>query len=360
MQRISLSPGYEISRVIRGGWQLSASHSQAVSGDPVGDMIAFADAGITTFDCADIYTGVEEMIGAFRRRYRDLRGAEALAKIRVHTKFVPDLDVLARIDKAYVEKVIDTSLKRLGMERLDIVQFHWWSYAVPRWLETACWLEELRRAGKILRVGGTNFDTERLLAMRQAGVPMSSMQVQYSLLDRRPEKTLIPAALANGVAIFCYGTVAGGFLGERWLGRPEPKPPMENRSLVKYKLIIDEFGGWDLFQELLAVLDKVARRKGADIATVASAAMLARPGVSAVIVGARNRAHLEANLRIAALRLSEEDLQAVDSVLARSRMLDGDVYALERDTSGRHGAIMKYNLNSEGKATAPRETAPQD
>ena len=73
-----------------------------------------------------------------------------------------------------------------------------------------------------------------------------------------------------------------------------------------------------------------------------------------------HRAHLEANLRIAALRLSEEDLQAVDSVLARSMMLDGDVYALERDTSGRHGAIMKYNLNSEGKATAPRETAPQD
>lgn len=360
MQRISLSPGYEISRVIRGGWQLSQSHSQAVSEDPVGDMVAFADAGITTFDCADIYTGVEEMIGAFRRRYRDLRGAEALARVRVHTKFVPDLDMLPRIGKAYVEKVIDTSLKRLGMERLDTVQFHWWNYAVPRWLETAFWLEELRRAGKILRVGGTNFDKEHLLAMRQEGVRMSSMQVQYSLLDRRPEKTLIPAALADDVAIYCYGTVAGGFLGERWLGKPEPQPPFENRSLVKYKLIIDEFGGWTLFQELLAVLDAIAGRHGADIATVASAAVLARSGVAAVIVGARNRAHLDANLRISSLKLSEEDRQAIAAVLARSRMLEGDVYALERDTGGRHGSIMKYNLNSEGKATAPRETAPQD
>lgn len=359
MQRISLSPGYEISRVIRGGWQLSASHSQAVSDDPVSDMIAFADQGITTFDCADIYTGVEDTIGAFRVTYLNLRGTEALAKIRIHTKFVPDLGVLPRIDKAYVANVIDTSLKRLRMDRLDIVQFHWWNIAVPRWIETASWLEELRCEGKILRIGGTNFDTDQLMAMRDAGVPMSSMQVQYSLLDRRPEKTLITAAQMNDIAIFCYGTVAGGFLGERWLGQPEPQAPLENRSLVKYKLIIDEFGGWDLFQDLLRVLDTIARRHDTDIATVASAAVLARPGVSAVIVGARNRAHLASNLRIASLKLSSEDIQVIEAVLARSHELHGDVYALERDTTGRHGAIMKYNLNSEGKATAPRETAQQ-
>ena len=352
MQRITLSPGYDISRVIRGGWQLSASHSQSVSDDPVGDMIAFADAGITTFDCADIYTGVEEAIGQFRARYLKERGAEALAKIRVHTKFVPDMAVLPKIDKAYVEKVIDTSLNRLKMDRLDTVQFHWWNYDVPRWLETAGWLEELRKAGKILRIGGTNFDTAHLMAMRDAGVPMSSMQVQYSLLDRRPEKTLIEAAKVNDVAIFCYGTVAGGFLGERWLGQPEPQAPLENRSLVKYKLIIDEFGGWALFQELLQVLADIARRHCADIATVASAAVLARPGVSAVIVGARNRAHLDANLRIASITLGAEDLAAIEAVLRRSQDLPGDVYALERDTTGRHGSIMKYNLNSEGKENA--------
>jgi aryl-alcohol dehydrogenase-like predicted oxidoreductase len=322
-------------------------------------MIAFADAGITTFDCADIYTGVEEAIGTFRMRYSQLRGAATLAKICVHTKFVPDLAVLPRIDKAYVEKVIDTSLKRLRMERLDIVQFHWWNYDVPRWLETAGWLEELRRAGKIFRIGGTNFDTAHLMAMREAGVPMSSMQVQYSLLDRRPEKTLLSAAGKNGVAIFCYGTVAGGFLGERWLGRPEPNTPLENRSLVKYKLIIDEFGGWGLFQDLLRALDGIARKHGTDIATVASAAVLARPGVSAVIVGARNRAHLASNLRIADLALDTEDMASIEEVLNRANDIPGDVYALERDTTGRHGSIMKYNLNSEGKTSTPRETATQ-
>jgi aryl-alcohol dehydrogenase-like predicted oxidoreductase len=345
MQRIEISPGYDVSRVIRGGWQLSGSHSASVSDDPAGDMIAFADAGITTFDCADIYTGVEELIGEFRTRYRGQRGQQALERIKVHTKFVPDLDMLPRITKAYVETVIDTSLRRLRMERLDLVQFHWWNYDVPRWLETAHWLEELRRAGKIDKIGGTNFDTRRMVEMIDSGVPIASMQVQYSLLDRRPRKAMAPAALKHGVALFCYGTVAGGFLSEKWLGAAEPKGQMENRSLTKYRLIIEEFGGWELFQALLKTLHEIAQRHRSDIATVASAAALEWPSVAAVIVGARNRSHLPANLAISNLALTAEDRARIDQVLADARELDGDVFELERDTAGRHGSIMKYNLN---------------
>ena len=345
MQRLTLSPGYDISRVIRGGWQLSGSHSTTVSDDPAGDMIAFADAGITTFDCADIYTGVEELIGAFRARYRDQRGQQALDRIKVHTKFVPDLDILPRISKSYVEGVIDTSLKRLGMERLDLVQFHWWNYAVPRWLEAAHWLEELRRAGKIDKIGGTNFDTRHMVEMIESGVPIASMQVQYSLLDRRPRKTMVAAALKHNVALFCYGTVAGGFLSETWLGVPEPTGAMENRSLTKYRLIIEDFGGWDLFQALLRTLRDIAQQHDSDIATVASAAAMEWPGVAAVIVGARNRSHLPANLAISDLALTAEARARIDQVLGASRELDGDVFGLERDTTGRHGNIMKYNLN---------------
>jgi aryl-alcohol dehydrogenase-like predicted oxidoreductase len=345
VQRLQLSPGYEISRVIRGGWQLSGSHSAAISDDGAGDMIAFADAGITTFDCADIYTGVEELIGAFRSRYRDLRGQAALDRIKVHTKFVPDLEALPHITKSYVEKVIDTSLQRLRMERLDLVQFHWWNYAVPRWLETAHWLEELRHAGKIDKIGGTNFDTARMTEMMDSGIPLAAMQVQYSLLDRRPAKSMVQAAIARGVALFCYGTVGGGFLSEKWLGAPEPTGALENRSLTKYRLIIEEFGGWDVLQALLRVLHDIARRHQSDIATVASAAVLEWPGVAAVIVGARNRSHLPANLAISDLSLTAEDRALIDTVLAGARELAGDVFALERDTTGRHGSIMKYNLN---------------
>ena len=155
---------------------------------------------------------------------------------------------------------------------------------------------------------------------------------------------MVGLAAEKDFVLFCYGTVAGGFLSDAWLGAAEPAHPLENRSLTKYKLIIDDFGGWDLFQALLATLRRIADRHGSDIATVASAAMLTRPGVAAVIVGARNRSHLHANLAIADLRLTGEDEAEIAAVLARAHPLEGDVYTLERDRGGRHGSIMKYNL----------------
>ena len=345
MQTYELAPDYSISRIIRGGWQMAGGHGQVDVQTAIDDMVAFADAGITTFDCADIYTGVEEMIGGFREHYRNIRGEEALRAIRVHTKCVPDLDLLPRIRKADLEAVIDQSLRRLRMERLDLVQFHWWDYDAPKWLEAAGWLDELRQAGKIAQLGGTNFDTDHVTAIADAGVPLVSMQVQYSLLDRRPEKAMIAAAAERGISLLCYGTVAGGFLSDKWLGQAEPADPLENRSLTKYKLIIDDIGGWDLFQALLAALRAIADRHGSDIATVASAAVLARPRVAGVIVGARNQSHLDANTAISDLQLSGDDLASIEKVLAEAKPLAGDVYALERDRSGRHGAIMKYNLN---------------
>jgi aryl-alcohol dehydrogenase-like predicted oxidoreductase len=208
------------------------------------------------------------------------------------------------------------------------------------------WLDEMRREGKVAHVGGTNFDTARTLEIIRAGVPLVSMQVQYSLIDTRPERLLAKAALENDMWLLCYGTVAGGFLGDRWLGQPEPQHPLENRSLTKYKLIIDDFGGWELFQALLQTLRRIADRHGSDIATVASAAMLNRPAVAAVIVGARNRSHLARNVAISELRLTTADRAEIAAVLAQGNVPEGDTYTLERDRHGRHGSIIKYNLNA--------------
>ncbi len=343
MQRFKLAPDYEISRVIKGGWQLATDHGRLIGEDPVEDMIAFADAGITTFDCADIYTGVEVLLGRFRVRYGERRGAEALQRVRVHTKFVPDRDLLPSISRADVERGIDESRRRLNLEQLDLVQFHWWDYNQPRWLDTALWLDELRQAGKINKVSITNFDTDRLRSMLEAGVRLTSVQLQYSLLDTRPARRLAGVAARHGIAMLCYGTVAGGFLTDQWLGRAEPEGEFENRSLIKYKLIIDDIGGWAVFQALLRRLRSIADRHGVDIATVASAAVLARPGVAAVIVGARTRAHLADNLAISCLEVTAADQAEIDAVLAELRPLEGDVYSIERGS--RHGAIMKYNLN---------------
>jgi len=338
--QVALAPGYTISRLIKGGWHLAGGHGAV---DPVRarrDMADFVEAGITAFDCADIYTGVEELIGGFRREY------PALARrLRVHTKFVPDLDRLEATDGAAVEAVIDRSLRRLGQERLDLVQFHWWDYAVPRYVEVALELERLRRKGKIGRIGLTNFGTPQLEELLAAGVPVFSHQVQYSLLDDRPGHGMVALCRERGIALLCYGTVAGGFLSERWLGAPPAPEPFGNRSLIKYRLIIDEFGGWPLFQELLRVLEAVGNRHGCDIATVATRAMLDHPGVAAAIVGATDTAHLVAHRQIGALQLDDADRAAILAVTARRRGPAGDVYALERDRGGPHGRIMKYALN---------------
>lgn len=345
VESFALRPGYEISRVIRGGWQLAGGHGSFDRKEAVADLAAFCEAGIFTFDCADIYTGVEELIGEFRAEHARRHGENALKRVKVHTKFVPDLATLSELDRATVCATIERSLKRLRCERLDLVQFHWWDYDVPGCIETGLWLEELRAEGKIELLGGTNFDTPHTEAIVAAGVPLASTQVQYSLLDARPENGLAEACERLGIRLLCYGTVAGGFLSDAWLGKPEPRPPFENRSLTKYKLVIDDFGGWELFQTLLQTLRKIADRRNTDIATVASRAILDRPIVAAVIVGARNRSHLAANVGISECRLTNVDHEEINAALHKRQGPLGDTFELERDRAGRHGSIMKYNLS---------------
>lgn len=343
MERIDIAPGFSISRIIKGGWQLSSGHSQSTGTDPVNDMFAFADAGVTSFDCADIYTGVEELIGRFLAERKKRFGS--CDDIQVLTKFVPDYDALPTLTRTYVEKVIDRSLKRLGLDRLDMVQFSWWDYAIPGWIEAAGWLHEMKKAGKIRLVSGTNFNTNAVKQLVDAGIPLSTIQVQYSLLDNRPEKGLTDLCAHHDIQLLCYGTVAGGFLSNRWLGAQEPTPPFENRSLVKYKLIIDEFGSWQSFQELLVALKSIADKHQSSVANVATRWVLDRTQVAAAILGARTAAHLKENLGVFNLELDAEDLRGIDAALSRRNGPPGDVFDIERIKEGPHGSIMRYNLN---------------
>lgn len=337
--RVEIAPGYSISRILKGGWQLAGGHGGIDRATALGDMTRFAEAGITTFDCADIYTGVEELIGAFVRE----RGPAA--PIQIHTKYVPDLNTLATVTRADVSAAIDRSLRRLSVDRLDLVQFHWWDYAVPRYVEVATWLDECRRAGKIAHLGVTNFDTEHLRELIEAGVSVASNQVQYSVMDRRPSSSMSALCGQAGIQLLCYGGVAGGFLSDRYLDQPPPAEPLDNRSLVKYRLIIEEFGGWDRFQQLLRALRTVATRHRVTIGTVALRWVLDQPRVAGVIVGARHGGHLADLQRVAALALTSADLAVIAEPQAGAGP-SGEVYGLERAPGGVHGSIMRYTLNS--------------
>ncbi len=345
MQRFELQPGYSISRVIKGGWHLAGGHGNIDEKEAIEDMRMFVKAGITTFDCADIYTGVEELIGRFRKTYKDEFRSGELAPIQVHTKYVPDYSVLETLKKDDTVKIIDRSLRRLGVERLDLVQFAWWDYNFPKYVQTALHLSELQKQGKIRYIGVTNFDTARIKEMIDAGITISANQVQYSVLDRRVEKEMTDLVQEHNIPYLCYGTVAGGFLSDRYLDAEDPPQPHENRSLTKYRLIIDEFGGYALFQKTLHVLREIANQYQVGVAEVASKYILQKPIVGGVIIGARNRKHLSALQQLDTFELDESDLKKIADIVLQSQGPKGPFYALERDKTGKHGSIMKYNLN---------------
>ena len=345
VERIFLTPEYSVSRIIKGGWHLAGGHGSINTDEAIKDMEDFVEAGITTFDCADIYTGVEEMIGQFLVKNKDAFTSGSLPPVQVHTKFVPDYNKLNDLSTEDIDRVIDRSLKRLRVERLDMVQFAWWTYDAPKYVDAAVHLAKLQKAGKIRNIGITNFNAQAIKRMLDAGVPIVGNQVQYSVLDHRPEQDQQQMAAEHGFKFLCYGTVAGGFLSDRYLGAPDPEAPLENRSLVKYRLIIDEFGGYDFFQSTLELLKDIADQYEVGIADMAMRYILRKPDVGGIIVGARNSKHLEKLKLVSAFQLSTDDFSRIEQHVLQANGPSGPVYELERDKDGKHGRIMKYNLN---------------
>ncbi len=343
IDRFELAPGYSISRLIHGGWQFSDGHrlSGGELGDAVDVLMASAEMGVTTFDCADIYTGVEEIYGRFLAKWK---ATSAAVPIQIHTKFVPDYADLVSVDKRYVERIIDRSLKRLGVERLDLVQYYWWRDDIPGLELTAVWLSELQAAGKIGYVATTNFDVARLERIADAGVEILTNQVQYSVLDRRPEHGLAAYCGDSGLRMLAFGTLAGGYVTDRWLGASAPTNH-ESRSLVKYRLIIDEFGGWDAYQALLSEMASVAAGHGVELSAVALRFALDQPGVAGVIAGSTRLGQMERNAAAFSFSLTAEDHARIRRHLDAAPGPQGDVFGLETDREGPHGRIMKYDLN---------------
>lgn len=343
IERFELAPGYDISRVVHGGWQFSAGHRAggATLDDALEVLVESAALGVTTFDCADIYTGVEELYGRFLRRWRT---TSAPAPIQIHTKFVPDASDLPRVDRAYVARIVDRSLSRLGVERLDLVQFYWWRDEVPGMEQAALWLADLQKEGKIRHLAVTNMDVAHVRRIADAGVRLVSDQVQYSALDRRPEHGLADWSAAHDLRLIAFGSLAGGFLTDRWRGRPAPEMH-GNRSLTKYRLIIDEFGGWDAHQALLEELAAIASEHGVETSAVAIRFVLDQPAVAAVITGATRAGQMAHNLGAFSLSLTAEDHDRIRRLTDAAPGPPGDVFELERDRDGPHGRIMKYDLN---------------
>ena len=338
--RVDLAPGYSIASIINGCWQLTPDHGGG-PGSREAALALFAELvelGFTTFDCADIYTGVEDTLGAFRRGLPDPE------RIQIHTKFVPDKSTLHELRPEQVDAGIERSRRRLGVDCLDLVQFHWWRYDVPGLSMVVDRLREAQVRGWIRLLGTTNFDTAHIRALLDDGAPLVSLQAQYSLLDRRPERRMTDLCAERRVRLLPYGVLAGGFLSDRYLGATDGRPT--NRSLTKYRLIIDEAGGWAAFQRLLRTLADIGAKHGVTPDAVAARWVLDQPAVAAIILGVGQRSRGRQNLAVAGLALEASDREMLAEHFTELRIPSGDMYDLERDPNGVHAGIIKTDLNA--------------
>ena len=308
-------------------WQVSGAHGRIDPKSAIQSMFDYMDAGFTTWDLADHYGPAEDLIGEFRCQVLAARGKEALSNLQAFTKWVPRP---TKMTKQLVEKNIDISLHRMGVETLDLMQFHWWEYRDKNYLEALNYMSELQEEGKIKHLALTNFDTEHLKIITEAGIKIVSNQVQFSLIDRRPEVNMVQFCTEHDIKLFTYGTLCGGLLSEKYLGKSEPRTgELSTASLRKYKNMVDAWGGWGLFQELLSVLKQIAVKHAVSLPNVAVRYILDKPAVAGVIVGARLgvSSHLEDNARVFGLMLDPSDHDQLDAVLGRSR----DLYQLIGD-----------------------------
>jgi aryl-alcohol dehydrogenase-like predicted oxidoreductase/enamine deaminase RidA (YjgF/YER057c/UK114 family) len=327
-ERIELAPGLEISRMVTGLWQVADMergggtldvHAAAV------EMARYAENGFDSFDMADHYGSAEDIAG----RFSALVSAGSVKRVggaapSILTKWCPSPGVM---DQHTVRAGIERSLERLQSSRIDLLQLHWWSYEHPAYIDAMREFTALREQGVIRHLGLTNFDTDHLYLLVKQGIPLVSNQVSYSLLDRRAGGDMAAFCQGNNVKLLAYGTLAGGLLSEKWLGRPEPAATeIGDWSKSKYKRFIDQIGGWDVFQSILRAVISVAQKHGVSIANVATRWVLDQPAVAAVIVGARlgESEHRSDNLRAFSFSIDDDDRHLIDDALAAAQPIPGD------------------------------------
>jgi len=318
VERCSLSEELDVSRVLTGLWQVADMErgGRTLDADAAaGALVPYVEAGFTTFDMADHYGSAELIAGALRSRV----GAGA---VQLLTKWVPQPGPTTREE---VRAAVQRALGRIGAEQIDLLQFHAWSYDDPRYLDCLHYLEELRQEGLIRHLGLTNFDAAHLRVVIRSGIRIVSNQVSFSLIDRRPLAGLTRFCADNGIQVLAYGTLAGGYLSERFLDGHAPDEKEMNWSQMKYLRFIDASGGWELFQTILRTLDSVAKRLGVSIANVATRYVLEQPAVAGIIVGARpgQSEHLAENLQLFGFALDEAGKSEIETALSRLQPIPG-------------------------------------
>lgn len=318
---IELAKDLEISRVVTGLWQIADMERNGNTLDPVETamfMKPYLDAGLTSFDMADHYGSSEIIAGTFKNTFDDKDS------VQLFTKWVPKP---GKISREEVRSAVKTALDRLQQSSIDLLQFHAWYYPDASWLDGLFYLKELQDEGLIKHIGVTNFDAAHLRIALASGIPIVSNQICHSLIDQRANGNMAAVCREYNVKILAFGTLAGGFLTDKWLNRTEPTyEELTTWSQMKYKRFIDAAGGWEPYQNLLQTVKKVADKNNASIANIASRYILEGDAVASVIVGARlgESEHIEDNRKMLDITLDSNDINAIRKAQHQLTLIPGD------------------------------------
>jgi aryl-alcohol dehydrogenase-like predicted oxidoreductase len=272
---------------------------------------AALDAGINFFDTADVYGGTksEEFLGRALSRRRD--------EVVLATKFGAQLDEQRKGAKPeYVGQAVEDSLRRLRTDRIDLYQLHRPDPEVPI-EDTLGALDELVRAGKVREIGCSNFSAEQLReaerATRDGGARFVSVQNEYSVLHREPERDVLPECERLGIAFIPYFPLVSGLLtGKYRQGQPAP----EGSRLQSGR------GDSLLTDRNLAIVEELiefSESRGHTILELAFSWLLTRPAVVSVIAGATSSEQARSNAAAAGWQLTDEELTEIDSIVSRPR-----------------------------------------
>ena len=316
-----LTPSFNISNILTGLWQIADMErgGQPLDIDKAAKaLIPYVEAGLTTFDMADHYGSSELIVGHLHKKYVPKDTLQLL------TKWVPPP---GKVSKEAVRAAVQVSLDRMQLDTLDLLQYHAWNYADPSWLDQLYWLQELKEEGLIQQMGLTNFDTAHLKMVIDSGIGVVSNQICFSLLDQRAKKSMLEYCQNAGIQVLAFGTIAGGFLSEKWLHQPEPKmDQLATWSQMKYKRFIEQAGSWENFQNLLQTLHEISLQKKVSIPNIASKYILEQEGVGGVIIGARPgmSEHIASNLRLHEMGLSSSEKATIAKALTELQPIPGN------------------------------------
>jgi aryl-alcohol dehydrogenase-like predicted oxidoreductase len=279
------------------GWKLDEESSAAVLG-------AALDAGINFFDTADIYGGTksEEFVGRALASRRH--------EVIIATKFGMKVDEARKGARPeYVRQAAEDSLRRLGIDHIDLYQLHQPDPSVPI-ADTLGALDDLVRAGKVREIGCSNFSAEQIREAEAAGdrARFVGVQNEYSLFHREPEKEVLAECERLGLGFLPYFPLASGLLtGKYRRGQPPPEGSrLDTERFAKQRS--------DENLEVVESLITFAESRGHTILELAVSWLLSRPVVASVIAGATRPDQVRANVASADWRLSEADLAEIDSI----------------------------------------------